>query len=333
MSVADVVVHVGTHKTGSTALQSFCARNRDAIADQGILYPSQPVRWGGHHQLAWSLGIKHPHAEDISASEAFGGVFVEAAQRDCQTVLVSSEDFEFLPDPQVLRDALGSLDARVVLYLRKQDDYLVSEYNQHVRMYVTRFAGSIDEFYAAHDFRPRFDYTRLVGKWAKVFEQVKPRPFDGLKARDTTIFEDFCETVGIAWSDSFVLPPREASNVSLDSYTTEILRHLNARSATQPDHAEMVKAFQHLTVERTLIEEFGPPPDALPGQLQAELHDTFGPPNVALLEQYPQLDVAGGLRDLSRERPTNTGSPVSIEDLLLFIAPHLLRWPGDDGGA
>ncbi|MGI9601134.1 MAG: hypothetical protein ACR2QE_04570, partial [Acidimicrobiales bacterium] len=35
-----VTLHIGLHKTGTTMLQALCARNRDALSDQGLLYPS-----------------------------------------------------------------------------------------------------------------------------------------------------------------------------------------------------------------------------------------------------------------------------------------------------
>lgn len=35
-------LHIGTEKTGTTTLQSFLSKNRDALSKQGIIYPKSP---------------------------------------------------------------------------------------------------------------------------------------------------------------------------------------------------------------------------------------------------------------------------------------------------
>ncbi len=34
------VIHIGTHKTGTSSLQTFCVANRRTLLDQGIYYPT-----------------------------------------------------------------------------------------------------------------------------------------------------------------------------------------------------------------------------------------------------------------------------------------------------
>ncbi len=324
-----VVLHIGTHKTGSTALQTFCAANRDALADQGVLYPSHPIRWAGHHQLAWSLGVAHPYAEDIPAEELYDGVFAEAAERGCHTLLLSSEDFEFLPDPAVVRSALGDRRVQVVVYLRRQDDYLVSEYNQHVRMYLTRFTKTIGQFYVENDFVPRFDYERLLGKWAGAFgrESVEPRSYDVVRSGGRSIFTDFVEAAGLEWSNDFSLPGRGQSNVSLDPYATEVLRRINTLDLNEREHASMIRALQQMTVDRAFTEAFGEPPDVLGPGLRSELHQRYADSNDRVMAIYPALADPTALAALrAPEASADAGRFPPMEDLLLFIAPHLLRW-------
>lgn len=55
----EIILHIGTHKTGTTTLQRFCASASDALAERGILYPrSARPRYGptaGHHLIPWSI--------------------------------------------------------------------------------------------------------------------------------------------------------------------------------------------------------------------------------------------------------------------------------------
>lgn len=54
-----VYLHIGTHKTGSTAVQAFVARHGDELKRLGLLYPraGRPrlKRFAsGHHLLSWT---------------------------------------------------------------------------------------------------------------------------------------------------------------------------------------------------------------------------------------------------------------------------------------
>ena len=49
-----ILLHIGTAKTGSTALQRTLAANRDALAQAGVLFPDSLVGYGfGHIGLYW----------------------------------------------------------------------------------------------------------------------------------------------------------------------------------------------------------------------------------------------------------------------------------------
>jgi hypothetical protein len=47
-----LILHIGTHKTGTTSLQAWLANNREALAANGVSYPHATVAHGsGHHRL------------------------------------------------------------------------------------------------------------------------------------------------------------------------------------------------------------------------------------------------------------------------------------------
>jgi len=53
-----VLLHVGLHKTGSTALQRFLANAAEELRVRGVLYPvsGRPANSEGHHNIAWQMG-------------------------------------------------------------------------------------------------------------------------------------------------------------------------------------------------------------------------------------------------------------------------------------
>ena len=61
-STPRILLHIGTHKTGTTSLQAFFFLNRDQLKkSSSILYPEtgsprvQHEAKYGHHLLAWSI--------------------------------------------------------------------------------------------------------------------------------------------------------------------------------------------------------------------------------------------------------------------------------------
>jgi len=55
-----LVLHVGPHKTGTTAIQEFCAANRDALAEAGYWYPSASRFHIQHIALPAAYLKEHP---------------------------------------------------------------------------------------------------------------------------------------------------------------------------------------------------------------------------------------------------------------------------------
>jgi succinoglycan biosynthesis protein ExoM len=57
--MSELVLHLGTHKTGTTSIQHFMSSNREALKRQGILYPDSKPFFGGssqaHHEFAHAV--------------------------------------------------------------------------------------------------------------------------------------------------------------------------------------------------------------------------------------------------------------------------------------
>ncbi|MBM7067396.1 hypothetical protein [Actibacterium sp. 188UL27-1] len=88
-----LIVHAGTHKTGTTAIQTFAARHRGGLLCRGLLYPhEETVIDGGmglsHHAFADLL--THPDA-DIPQATAILHQWVEVAHALDADILLSAE--------------------------------------------------------------------------------------------------------------------------------------------------------------------------------------------------------------------------------------------------
>lgn len=168
----ELTIHIGSHKTGTTALQAAFAKASGALKREGVLYPKTHWRQTAHHRLAFALkGKTIPRGDQpdlatetgklISALNAFGG----------QRALISSEEFFTCPEDALrnLKAALG-IPVRIVCFLRRPDTFLVSCYNQKVKQPGNGFSLPIAKFLKnPRAIAPEMDYLSALSTWADVF--------------------------------------------------------------------------------------------------------------------------------------------------------------------
>ena len=240
-----IVLHIGTHKAGSSAIQHVMSHNRDRLRKKGFCYPQSATGQMGHHDLAWAIRA----AAGGRTPMPVGGDVVAKLRRelkrsDCHTAILSSEEFEFATTPDQLRTIRRALPAdllQIVVYLRRQDRYLVSEYSQHLKMANTRFSGSIHDFYLRYNFMGRLNYLRALTRWANVFgqENLVVRPFEPGQFENGTLIDDARAAFGLA-DVALEIPQDLAVNKGLSGPACVILSHANRHELDAESHARLV---------------------------------------------------------------------------------------------
>lgn len=121
------ILHVGPHKTGSTALQVAFHENERALDAAGLRYPRAGRVGHGHFAMVnWARGRPAPFEPADLAREAEGA----------PSVLISCENAVHLTDEELarLRDALpADRPVRVVYYLRRLVDLWRSHWQELVK--------------------------------------------------------------------------------------------------------------------------------------------------------------------------------------------------------
>lgn len=144
---ACIYLHIGLHKTGSSAIQLMCDENRNALADAGVWYPLG--RWHGQLGSCFSTGkilyVYNRHAGNIDEAS------IEQSDRNyilrmiegfhrthCDRAVLSYEGFIDLRLPEIvsLREFLRSFsdEVRVIAYCRHPLSFVPSEISQCARM-------------------------------------------------------------------------------------------------------------------------------------------------------------------------------------------------------
>lgn len=148
--MSELVLHIGTHKTGTTTLQVALRAKRWRLAAQGIVYPrlAGAADQAGHHVLA-THWIEMPARFRIGPSaDVQWRALAETHAGGDRRVVLSSENFSRAYPQQVdyselarLTDGFGRRS--VVCYLRNQAAYIQSVYGQVLRR---RGAVDFDDF-------------------------------------------------------------------------------------------------------------------------------------------------------------------------------------------
>lgn len=236
-----IFLHIGTHKTGSTAIQNLFANNRECFIKQSLYYPEGHENWSGHHHLPWM--IKRNELSELD--QEISNIIERAYQFNCDKILISSEELEFISNKSALSIFKKYGELEIVSYLRRQDDYLESEYNQHVKMFSTRFDSDIFHFFSYHNFHPRFNYLQLLQPWIDVAgsDHIHVVSYDSL-GKGKGIYNAIFKILSVN-DNEVTYPEPSAENVSLSHLSTLYLSRLNkVKSLTNQQHQKAIEYLQ-----------------------------------------------------------------------------------------
>ena len=234
-------VHIGTGKTGTTAIQSTLLGSKNYLANYNVQYAVSGLNGVNHHALcfnsyAYRTGIKAKDALYIQ----YNNLRQEIEVSKCDNIIISSEDFPGLDECQVeefVKYFSDVAEVHVIVYLRRQDLFLESWYAQIIK------AGAvntrIDSLQAQLEEKNILDYYSLVERWAKKLVSIKNihvRPFErDLFYKDDIVLE-FLKIMGVDSIDSGSLNrSRVDENLSITRVQIEIIKFLCGLGVNQKE--------------------------------------------------------------------------------------------------
>ncbi len=227
-------VHIGSHKTGTTAIQHFAAAHRDELNNQGLLYPSfeRLGRRPGRSHLSLIGGIQGstgPNTPSRAESLSFLRMSREEASAGGKDILLSAESIFRLRAPargrvfDVLLDAFPDFEIVPVVALRRQDNLADSLYRNSVRSEVdlSREPATWPSFLV--DRVRFFDYANIVQETQLAFGTRPVVLAYAGKLRRSTV-PAFFERLGVVVEEPH--EPERRVNVSYDYLDCHVKRHL-----------------------------------------------------------------------------------------------------------
>lgn len=286
----ELILHAGTGKTGTTAIQRYLRLRREALARDDVLFPETP---GPQRHVRFALFVT-PDDEFIGSETArrqggdptwgpliqdspsrFRDSFRRALLDEIESsgltrVLISDESLFRSTEPglRLIKDFTGphTRSVRLVVYLRRQDDHLISRYQQAVKWgEVRRLAERTAQLTLARS----YDYAGQLDRWTRIVQptEVVVRRFARREFRNGSLIQDFLAAVGIEVPLELAEDP-PAVNTSLDAESVEFLRILNLVLVDRPAAAGRIEQRKllrrlsrassgpHLTLPEPVLDRF-----------------------------------------------------------------------------
>lgn len=236
-----IYIHIGTDKTGSTAIQKLLHWNRDKLLNIGMLYPQSGVMHYDHARLKIAL--------DQGNEVPWKQLRDEIATCPGCDVVLSHEGFYHFDSLMLerLRQWLPPYEIKIILYLRRQDEMIESGILQQLKTGEEIF--DIDRLSVDVPFWPHLDYASLVKRWVAVFgvEYVTLRPYGrSIFSEGKTIYSDFlsCLNIDPCFLEGLDLPERDP-NPSLDAASAHALCFLHRLGLSREQHDTVVDLLLH----------------------------------------------------------------------------------------
>jgi hypothetical protein len=292
MMVPPAILHIGTHKSGSSTIQAFLMDNRTRLGEVGINIPS--LRSDDVSAKAHSEFVKN--LKDESLIESMKSVVQCVGNEKYKTTIVSSENFYNGITPETLKRLrlIFLLNTRIVCYFRDPIDHAVSFYVQHLKG-KKKHAGSLLDFLGnqTRDLSQdrSFGYYRYdanMATWRSHFPDVQIRRYARMTGAD--LISRFFEDAGLESFDLSIFDIPADCNVTGSLETARVVLELNRMASRQSISPKMRNALTKSALRRDADCR-----DAIGPRITwrtidtGEFVDAFRAHNPGFLTAYPQV--------------------------------------------
>ncbi|MDU8930011.1 hypothetical protein RXV86_21710 [Alisedimentitalea sp. MJ-SS2] len=252
-----VILYIGHHKVGSTALQVFLSQNSHRLLQAGILYPAVEMQ-GFSHLLSKAMGrgdkqeflpanIREPHSALAyrlifektkrpippqfkmlpGAAQMLHAIRCQVAQVKPRTLVLCSEAFANFGEvgPELidrLRTAFPEAELEIYCAFRRPDQYLVAWHGQRIK--VAERVPPLHELACRHyPGTIHFDFRKVIEAWHTQLPEARlilRNYADILAAKGSP--QDFMAQTGADWPEGLL--PVGKPNRSLPFAAMEIVR-------------------------------------------------------------------------------------------------------------
>lgn len=304
-----VFLHIGSHKTSTTAIQHFASRNRAWLFENGLIYSSYDLIGEAaprsHLSLVKQLAVKNVAPEIKEKALMVLERANEIAQAEAKNVLFSAESLFRLHDEARMRvcdaltSAFGSENLVIIAGLRSQAELSDSLYRNAYREYRVR-PEAFETWLKGHSHL--LDYEGVLAAYKAGLGTEKEILLPYHSAGRTSFVSDFFKAVGVDIQDA----PLPSVNMNTSLSPLDCLAKAEVLG-DDPD-PEVADAFNAFARQSPLKSDFG----FVSPEIELFLRESYRVSNSKIIERAPHMIAA-----LSDDRPLLGQKPMTDETLAL----------------
>lgn len=269
-----VILHIGSDKAGSKAIQTHILGNRDWLSQRGILVSERYMERNGQHESLFRLAVDERRR--VLAEE------LERASTQSKQLLYSWEGLHQMSNAEVqqLAGCFDGAEVRIIYYVREQAELLQSSVMQQIRQGTQNF--NFQKWMESPRCPPGRNYLAVVERWEQAFGNAR---------MEVVLYDRDCFAGGSVVTDFFGRVAGDCSglrrvdsdiNPSLDVRSALALTLLDDAPETDPARRrEIVDILMRLIVAE------GPGSEYFLGARQVEaIRGHYAEGNRVLVEKY-----------------------------------------------
>ncbi len=215
-------LHVGLHKTGTSAIQRFLRANANLFAEKRFYYPVDDLGGEAHHGFASKLR-QSILLENAAIAQKWASDYLQYCKAHNLSLLMSSEVFSEPIRHGELAKILRPFEVNIIIYIRRQDLLIESVINE-----VLKGRQEIHPYTAWMNFEATYitDFSKRIRQWRETFPNANMivRRY-GMSPKNASIEIDFLDSLGIQLDANRYVKPGIV-NESLNLYEFLVLRRL-----------------------------------------------------------------------------------------------------------
>ncbi len=240
-------LHVGTPKTGTSSIQAFLRNNRERLSPLGYCFPIMPYTYSSisrgrnaHFLIGSAIDYeatekrkrwhKQRLEEGLNEIHAMFEIFDNVVLSD-ESLWRALNYVQWNPIKLLKEDGdIYGYDVKVVVYLRRQDSFIFSRWNQMIKKEDLFESFSEHVNHTMEEFPLLLDYEATLDNIAEIIGvgNLIVRRFDPLTWHQQSIYADFMNAIGLDIGDVVFDVPVEEVNVGLKGNNLEIKRIINS---------------------------------------------------------------------------------------------------------
>ena len=249
-SMKILYLHIGTTKTATTSIQRFLEQNNEVLKTKGYIYPASQhiyqnvnARRNGHFlvkNVTKSGGGRDHDLENQYLEEGY--CMIAGLMENYDNVILSDEAIWHTSSYQYTdlfkdlknRALQDGYQVKIIVYLRRQDAFYLSRWNQAVKQNFGADARMTCDQYMEESLKKDgkiLNYAKKLDDIAAVFgkEHMIVRRYEPDSWLDGSVICDFMHAIGLPVSEEF-LPLAENVNLRLGKNETELKRIINSNA-------------------------------------------------------------------------------------------------------